>query len=109
MRLAGLPRRAAASLLALTGVALLVGACQTPLPEVGRLPKESDALSATRERFMQDAGDTAVRRVRVPRSSMQARTIKQGVSPALRARPLSIQFPSIDATLPVELTPTPLT
>ncbi len=58
-----------------------------------------DAVSASRERFLADAGDAPVRHVRVPRSSMQARTVKQGVSPALRARPLSVQFPSIDATV----------
>ena len=88
-----------ASSLGLVVAALGLSACQTPLPEVGRLPKQSDAVAASRERFMQDAGDVAVRRVRVPNSSMQSRTVKQGVSPALRARPIGLNFPSIDATV----------
>lgn len=89
-----------AVILATVSVSAFLAACQTPLPNVQRLPTMADSAAATRERFRQDGGDLGVRKVRVPMSSMQAKAVRSPVSPALRARAARIQFAaSNDATV----------
>lgn len=56
-------------------------------------------MKATKERFYQDGGIVPINRVRVKASSMQAKSMRQGISPALRARQIKVQFPGTDGTL----------
>ena len=92
--------RTAAAALATASLAAVLASCQTPLPNVQRLPTMADSAAASRERFRQDGGDLGVRHVRVPMSSMQAKAVRSPVSAPLRARAASIQFAaSNDATV----------
>ncbi len=92
-------RRFSAATLASVALTALVAGCGQNLPEPGRLPTQSEALKATQERFNADGGAVAIRRIRVPASSLQPRAVRQGVSAALRARQIRVQFPGTDGTV----------
>lgn len=92
-------RKFSAATLASVALTAIVSGCGQNLPEPGRLPSQSEALKATQERFAADGGGIAVKRVRVPASSLQPRAVRQGVSAALRARQIRVQFPGTDGTV----------
>ncbi|CAH1690225.1 conserved exported hypothetical protein [Hyphomicrobiales bacterium] len=92
-------RKFSAATLASVALTALVSGCGQNLPEPGRLPTQSEALKATQERFNADGGAVAIKRIRVPASSLQPRAVRQGVSAALRARQIRVQFPGTDGTV----------
>ena len=76
-----------------------MSACAEGLPQAGTLPGLNEATKSARERFEENTPGVAIRRIRVPASSMSSHPIRQTVSSALRARRISIKLPGLGNNL----------